>query len=75
MNQYVLRLNEGARTGWYVAPAGSERSYVKDLRKARRYKTREAAEKDRCEGNERVSTIEDECCSSGIGVVIHDRDR
>ena len=44
--------------GRYVAPSGSEHSYTTDISKARRYPTREAAERDRCPENERVASVE-----------------
>lgn len=45
---YVLKKN-GA--GLFVTPPGSAASYTPDLRRARRYETKEAAERDAC-GNE-----------------------
>jgi hypothetical protein len=44
--------------GMFVAPRGSSHSYVQDLRRARRFATREDAEHDRCPGNEYISTID-----------------
>jgi hypothetical protein len=37
----------------YVAPAGQERSFTGDFRKARKFATREAAERECC-GDEKV---------------------
>lgn len=50
----IERTDQG---GGYVTPPGSLRSYTKDVTKARRYRTAEAAERDRCEGNERVVSL------------------
>ena len=50
---YVIRRDDGA----YVAPAGSRSSYTRALQDARTFPTREAAERDRCPGNERVLSI------------------
>jgi len=52
---YVLRRHED---GKYVAPPGSPKSYVTDLRKARRFPTRAAAEADAC-GNETAIPYEE----------------
>jgi hypothetical protein len=52
---YVLQRHED---GAFVAPRGSPASYTQDLRKARKYTTKEEAEKDRCVGNESVLTVE-----------------
>ena len=49
---FVLIRTDGA----YVAPAGRHNSYTRSLRGARLYPTREAAEADRCPGNERVAS-------------------
>ena len=51
---YVLRRHEDSL---YVAPRGSQRSYVRDVLKARRYPSAEAADQDRC-GNESAVKIE-----------------
>lgn len=50
---YVLRRTND--TGGYVAKPGSRSSYVRDIRCARRFPTREAAERDRCPENEVVT--------------------
>lgn len=47
---FVIVRSDGA----FVAPSGSPSSYTWDFLKARRYPTREAAERDRCPGNETV---------------------
>ena len=47
---YVLMRVDGK--GGYVTAPGSGSSYTRDLLKARRYPTREAAERDRCPENE-----------------------
>jgi hypothetical protein len=51
---YVLMRTDGA----FVAREGSQSSYTKDLRKARRFPTKEAAERDRCVENERILTMD-----------------
>lgn len=49
---YIIeRTDQG---GGYVAQPGSRGSYTRNIEKARKYPTREAAEADRCEGNEVV---------------------
>lgn len=53
----IKRTDQG---GGYVARPGAEHSYTKSLRQARRFDTREAAERDRCPGNEVVTTIDAE---------------
>jgi len=50
----LRRLDQGR--GW-VARQGSAKSYTNRIDRARRYATREAAEQDRCEGNERIVEI------------------
>jgi hypothetical protein len=52
---YILVRDDGA----YVAPAGSRSSYTRELQHARTFATREAAERDRCPGNERVIPLEE----------------
>ena len=55
MPMYIIRrINSW---GGYVAPEGSVRSYVVSKHQARRFATREAAEKDRCPINEVVEKI------------------
>lgn len=49
---YVIRRTD--QGGGYVAPSGSASSYVKHPDNARQYPTREAAERDKCPGNEVV---------------------
>jgi hypothetical protein len=48
----IKRMPDGA----YVARPGSPSSYTKQLQTARTFPTREAAERDRCPGNEIVTT-------------------
>ncbi len=50
----IQRLDQGG--GW-VAPPGSLKSCTHDRAKARRFETREAAEAERCPGNERVDEL------------------
>jgi hypothetical protein len=47
---YIL---QNIETGRYVAPPGSDKSYTRDVLKARKFQTRAAAQNDAC-GNERV---------------------
>ena len=42
----------------YVALAGSTKSYTRNVREARRFRTREAAERDLCVDNEYVLRID-----------------
>lgn len=53
---YILRRTD--QGGGYVAQPGSHNSYTKDPLKARRFPTREAAERDRCPGNEVVVSLD-----------------
>lgn len=54
---YVLkRSSDGA----YVAPSGSPSSYTRALPHARIYPTREAADADRCPGNETIYAVAEE---------------
>jgi hypothetical protein len=50
---YVLKRNED---GAYVAQPGSASSYTNNIRAARKFPTREAAQADAC-GNEHVADI------------------
>lgn len=54
MKYVIKRTDQG---GGYVAPAGSKKSYTRDIMNARRFDTKEEAEADRCEGNERVCPL------------------
>jgi len=54
MSGYILRRADGK----YVARPGSEHSYTTDLTKALIFTTREAAEADRCVGNELVVAVD-----------------
>ncbi len=45
--------------GLFVAPPGQRSSYTKKLQHARTFPTREAAERERCPGNERVVALAD----------------
>lgn len=53
MKYVIKRIDQG---GGYVAPAGSKRSYTKDILSARRFDTQEEAERDAC-GNEKVCPL------------------
>lgn len=48
----------GKFNGWFVAPSGSQHSYVKDLQNAKTWPTREASESETCE-NEFVHNVRD----------------
>ena len=53
---YVIkRLDQG---GGYVTRPGSEQSYSHRLERAQAYTTREAADRNRCPGNEIVVDVE-----------------
>jgi hypothetical protein len=54
MASYVLKRNED---GAYVAPPGQRGSYTRRLENARKFRTREEAERNAC-GNEYVETLE-----------------
>lgn len=56
MSYVIKRTDQG---GGYVSRPGSPSSYVKALQYARRWPTREAAENERCPGNEIVLHLED----------------
>jgi hypothetical protein len=51
---YVIQRNDGA----YVAAPGSPSSYTRQLERARRFPTIEAAERELCVGNERIVPLE-----------------
>lgn len=50
MSYVICRMDR--RRPSYVTPAGSEKSYTRDLAKARRFPTREAAQAEACENEE-----------------------
>ncbi len=52
---YVIQRTDGK----YVAPPGREHSYTSKLQHARKFASREAAERDLCIENERVVSLED----------------
>jgi hypothetical protein len=52
---YVIQRNDGA----YIAPLGSKSSYTRTLGNARKFSTKEAAEAERCPGNEHVVSVWD----------------
>lgn len=57
MDRFLIkRVPDGA----YVAKPGSASSYTRSIKHARKYPTRDAANADRCEGNEIVVTTEEE---------------
>ena len=47
---YLLKRTD--QGGGFVAPPGSAKSYTQSRQRARQYPTREAADADRCPGNE-----------------------
>lgn len=53
---YLLRRTN--QSGGYVAKDGHKSSYVKDLQNARKFKTIEEAEKERCVENEVIEDLE-----------------
>lgn len=55
MSRYVLIRTDGA----YVARPGSPASYTTRLQDAQTFATREAAERARCQENERVASVEE----------------
>jgi len=52
---YVIRRTD--QGGGFVAPQGSKKAYTFQRLRARIFKTREAAEADRCPGNEVVEPL------------------
>lgn len=57
MSFIIARRNEHTGRVEYVAPPGSERSFTRDISRARRFTHREQAEADRCPDNEWITTI------------------
>jgi hypothetical protein len=55
MSFVIKRLDQG---GGYVSKPGHRASYTHDLRHARKFRTREEAEADRCPDNEIVENLE-----------------
>lgn len=53
--KFVLRRTD--QGGGYVTPPGSPKSYTKNKAAARRYSSREEAERDRCKGNEVIEEV------------------
>ncbi len=53
---YVIKRTDQA--GGYVACSGARFSYTKKLERAQIYLTREAADADRCPGNEIVLSVD-----------------
>lgn len=56
MSGYVIVRTDHGRTE-FVTPPASEHSYTTDIRKAKRWAAREAAQREAC-GNESVHTVE-----------------
>ena len=50
---YIIMRQDGA----FVTPSGSASSYTRDILKARKFATREAAERERCPENESVVSL------------------
>lgn len=61
---FVIKQVKGHYPGWYVAPPGQDKSYVKHLEDAQVWASREVAEEEKC-GNEVVVRLED--CLKGTG--------
>lgn len=53
---YIIRRTD---QGGYVAPPGSKNSYTKSALKARRFDSKEEAERNRCVENEVVINLND----------------
>lgn len=62
---YVIKRTDQGRG--YVTPPGSAHSYTRDLREARTFTTKEAANRERCEGNEISVPLETELQSPSKG--------
>ena len=54
---YVIKRTD--QGGGYVARQGSNSSYTHNLELARKFHSREAANAERCEGNEIVLSVDD----------------
>lgn len=54
---FVIVRYDGRGRPQYVAPSGSESSFTYNVNFARRFASREAAELERCPGNEQVVEI------------------
>jgi len=65
---YVLRRTDPAPR-WFVAEPGSDRSYTPAIAKARKFKTRDEAEADRCPENERIEFVPWPECASSMSLV------
>ncbi len=53
--KYVIRRTD--QGGGYVAPPGSPKSYVRDKLKAQHFDSQDAAERERCVGNEVIEEL------------------
>lgn len=53
--RFILRRTD--QGGGYVGPGGGSKAYTRFRRWARRFDTREAAEADRCPGNEVIEEL------------------
>lgn len=62
--KYVIRRTD--QGGGYVAPPGQDKSYVRDLRRARTFDSREAAEAERCPENEVIEEFAPERSESWL---------
>jgi hypothetical protein len=56
---FVIKKIGAPYDGFYVAPSGSEKSYVKNLQDAQSWPTREKADGQRCIGNEVIVDVND----------------
>lgn len=54
MKYLLQRTDQG---GGYIAPPGSRYSYTRDQAKARRFNSRDEAERSRCPGNEVIVEV------------------
>ena len=54
---YVIKRTD--QSGGWVMPPGSHESYTSKLQHARKFPTRESAERERCPGNETIQRLED----------------
>jgi hypothetical protein len=64
---YLLKLMD--RRGGFVATPGSRRSYTHSLKQARKFSTREEAERERCQDNEAIVRLERERCQDNEAIV------
>jgi hypothetical protein len=56
---YVIICTQGRHAGRYVTKPGSDNSYTPNIQNAGLFKTRDAAEREKCVDNEKVVDLSD----------------